>query len=157
MDRGCPAPEANRTHLDKIHMSGKRRLLLIDSSDSARTILFKEISAAAPDLDIIACGSGKEAMTAVKRFEFEIITTGISLPDTDGYALIEQIRQTPKNKDTAIFVVSGDTNTRVVGAGMDDTDAGCEGKEDGGDDWLHDGGSAGMGKDDSGSNPGGGG
>jgi CheY-like chemotaxis protein len=104
-------------------MPGKRRLLLIDSSDSARTILFKEISNRAPELDIIACGSGKEAMTAVKRFEFEIITTGISLPDTDGYQLIELIRQTPKNKDTAIFVVSGDTDTRVTGAGMDDTDA----------------------------------
>ena len=62
-------------------------------------------------------------MTAVKRFEFEIITTGISLPDTDGYQLIELIRQTPRNKDTAIFVVSGDTDTRVMGAGMDDTDA----------------------------------
>ena len=104
-------------------MPGKRRLLLIDSSDSARTILFKEISNRAPELDIIACGTGKEAMTAVKRFEFEIITTGISLPDTDGYQLIELIRQTPKNKDTAIFVVSGDTDTRVTGAGMDDTDA----------------------------------
>ncbi len=104
-------------------MPAKRRLLLIDSSDSARTILFKEISARAPDLDIIACGTGKEAMTAVKRFEFEIITTGISLPDTDGYRLIEEIRQTPKNKDTAIFVVSGDTDTRVMGAGMEDTDA----------------------------------
>jgi len=104
-------------------MPGKRRLLLIDSSDSARTILFKEISNRAPELDIIACGTGKEAMTAVKRFEFEIITTGISLPDTDGYQLIEFIRQTPKNKDTAIFVVSGDTDTRVTGAGMDDTDA----------------------------------
>ena len=104
-------------------MPGKRRLLLIDSSDSARTILFKEISSRAPDLDIIACATGKEAMTAVKRFEFEIITTGISLPDTDGYQLIELIRQTPKNKDTAIFVVSGDTDTRVMGAGMEDTDA----------------------------------
>ncbi|MCP4392289.1 MAG: response regulator [Gammaproteobacteria bacterium] len=104
-------------------MPVKRRLLLIDSSDSARTILFKEISNRAPDLDIIACGSGKEAMTAVKRFEFEIITTGISLPDTDGYQLIEEIRQTPKNKDTAIFVVSGDTDTRVMGAGMEDTNA----------------------------------
>ncbi len=104
-------------------MSGKRRLLLIDSSDSARTILFKEISNRAPDLDIIACGSGKEAMTAVKRFRFEIITTGITLPDTDGYQLIDEIRQTQKNKDTAIFVVSGDTDTRVVGADMDDTDA----------------------------------
>ncbi len=104
-------------------MPAKRRLLLIDSSDSARTILFKEITARAPDLDIIACGNGKEAMTAVKRFEFEIITTGISLPDTDGYQLIEEIRQTPKNKDTAIFVVSGDTDTRVMGSGMEDTDA----------------------------------
>ena len=104
-------------------MPAKRRLLLIDSSDSARTILFKEISARAPELDIIACGSGKEAMTAVKRFEFEIITTGITLPDTDGYQLIEEIRQTAKNKDTAIFVVSGDTDTRVMGAWMEDTDA----------------------------------
>lgn len=104
-------------------MPPKRRILLIDSSDSARTILFKEISSRAPDLDIIACGTGKEAMTAVKRYEFEIITTGITLPDTDGYQLIEEIRQTPKNKDTAIFVVSGDTDTRVMGAGMEDTDA----------------------------------
>jgi PleD family two-component response regulator len=104
-------------------MPAKRRLLLIDSSDSARTILFKEISNRAPELDIIACGSGKEAMTAVNRFEFEIITTGISLPDTDGYQLIEEIRQTPKNKDTAIFVVSGDTDTRIMGAGMENTDA----------------------------------
>lgn len=97
--------------------------MLIDSSDSARTILFKEISSRAPELDIIACGSGREALSAVKRYEFEIITTGITLPDTDGYQLIEEIRQTPKNKDTAIFVVSGDTDTRVIGAGMEDTDA----------------------------------
>lgn len=104
-------------------MSAKRRLLLIDSSDSARAILFKELIGRAPELDIIACATGKEAITAVKRFEFEIITTGIALPDTDGYQLIEQIRQTPKNKDTAIFVVSGDTDTRIMGADMEDTDA----------------------------------
>lgn len=104
-------------------MPAKRRLLLIDSSDSARAILFKEISERAPDLDIIACANGKEAMTAVKRYEFEIITTGISLPDIDGYALIEQIRQTSKNKETAIFVVSGDTEPRIVGGDMEDTDA----------------------------------
>lgn len=104
-------------------MSAKRRILLIDSSDSARTILFNEISSRAPDLDIIACANSKEAMTAVKRYEFEIITTGISLSDIDGFQLIEQIRQTPKNKETAIFVVSGDIEPRVVGGDMEDTDA----------------------------------
>ena len=104
-------------------MSGKRRLLIIDSSDSTRAILFKEISDKAPDLDIIACSSGREAMTAVRRFDFEVITTGINLPDTDGYQLIEEIRQTPKNRDTAIFVVSGDTETRITGTNLEDSKA----------------------------------
>jgi DNA-binding response OmpR family regulator len=100
-------------------MPAKRRILIVDSSDSTRTILFKEISDKAPEIDIIACSSGREAMTAVRRFEFEIITTGLNLPDTDGYQLIEDIRKTPKNKDTAIFVVSGDTDTRVTGTDLD--------------------------------------
>jgi PleD family two-component response regulator len=104
-------------------MPGKRRLLIIDSSDSTRAILFKEISDKAPDLDIIACGSGREAMIAAKRFEFEVITTGINLPDTDGYQLIEEIRQTPKNQDTAIFVVSGDTDTCITGTDLGDNRA----------------------------------
>jgi CheY-like chemotaxis protein len=104
-------------------MPRKRRLLLIDSSDSARTILFKELMQRSPDLDIIACKNGTEALSAVRQYEFEIITTGITLPDTDGYRLIEEIRQTPKNQDTAIFVVSGDTDTRVIGAELEDTDA----------------------------------
>ena len=104
-------------------MPGKRRILLIDSSDSARAILFKEISSRAPDLDIIACSSGREAITAARRFEFEIITTGIDLPDTDGLELVDDIRKTPKNKNTAIFVVSGNTDTRVTGTKLDDNKA----------------------------------
>jgi CheY-like chemotaxis protein len=104
-------------------MPGKRRLLIIDSSDATRTILFKAISDKAPDLDIIVCGSGREAMTAVRRFEFEVITTGINLPDTDGHKLIDEIRKTPRNKDTAIFVVSGDTDARTSGTDSGDNKA----------------------------------
>ena len=97
-----------------MNMPVKSRLLIIDSSDSARTILFKEISARAPDVDVIACNSAKEAITAARRFEFDVITTGIDLADMDGYALISELRKTPKNRDTAIFVVSGDAETRLV-------------------------------------------
>lgn len=104
-------------------MLNKRRLLLVDYSDSARTILFKEISRQMPDLDIIACSTAREALTSVKRFEFEIITTSLSLPDMDGYKLIEEIRKSVKNRDTAIFVVSGDADTRIMGSNPDDTNA----------------------------------
>ena len=41
----------------------------------------------------------KEALTAIKRFEFEIITTSIELSDMDGYKLIEQVRKSVKQKD----------------------------------------------------------
>jgi CheY-like chemotaxis protein len=92
----------------------KKRLLIIDSSDSARTILFKELLATLPDIDIIACATAKEALTATKRFDFEIITTGLSLADMDGYEMIAQIRAQNKNRDTPIFVVSGDTQTKII-------------------------------------------
>lgn len=101
-------------------MPAKKRLLIIDSSDSARTILFKELLNSLPDIDIIACGTAQEALTACKRFEFEIITTGLSLPDRDGHALISEIRKIFKNKDTPIFVVSGDTRTHIVDSNDDD-------------------------------------
>ena len=104
-------------------MLNKRRLLLVDSSDSLRTILYREISSEMPDLDIIACATGKEAITAVKRYEFEIITTGITLNDMDGYQLIDNIRQSAKNRNTAIFVVSGNTDTKIMNANSDDTTA----------------------------------
>ncbi|MCP4766403.1 MAG: response regulator [Gammaproteobacteria bacterium] len=104
-------------------MPGKRRILLIDSSDSARSILRREISSKAPELDIIACASGREALTAARRFKFEVITTGTSLEDIDGYQLVEDIRQTPKNRDSAIFVVSGDDNKHNIQPGVEENGA----------------------------------
>jgi len=104
-------------------MLNKRRLLLIDSSDSTRTILYNEILKQIPELDIIACATAKEALTAVQQFEFEIITTGIALPDMDGYTLIDHIRQSSKNRGTAIFVISGDPDIRIPGENMDDSRA----------------------------------
>lgn len=104
-------------------MLSKKRLLIIDSSDSARTILFKELLGSLPEIDIIACGTAKEALTACKRFEFEIITTGLSLPDMDGHELIANIRKITKNQDTPVFVVSGDTRTHIVDPDHDDANA----------------------------------
>ena len=101
----------------------KKRLLIIDSSDSARTILFKELLALMPDIDIIACANAKEALTATNRFQFEIITTGLSLPDMDGYEMIGEIRKQNKNRDTPVFVVSGDTHTHIVDVDNDDANA----------------------------------
>lgn len=99
----------------------KKRLLIIDASDSARTILYKQLLTSLTDIDIIACGSAKEALTATKRYSFEIITTGLALPDMDGYEMIAEIRRQQKNRDTPVFVVSGDTQTHIIDVDEDNT------------------------------------
>ena len=99
----------------------KKRLLIIDASDSARTILYKELQNSLTDIDIIACGTAKEALTATKRYNFEIITTGLALPDMDGYEMVAEIRKQLKNRDTPIFVVSGDTHTHFIETDEDNT------------------------------------
>ena len=97
-----------------------KRVLIIDGSDSTRTIFFKELSATLPELDIIACGTAKEAITACRRFQFEIITTGLALPDMDAFAMLDEIRKQIKNRNTPVFVVSGDTHTHIVDPDNDD-------------------------------------
>ncbi len=97
-----------------------KRVLIIDGSDSTRTIVFKELSATLPELDIIACGTAKEAITACRRFQFEIITTGLALPDMDAFAMLDEIRKQIKNRNTPVFVVSGDTHTHIVDPENDD-------------------------------------
>jgi len=95
-------------------MRSRSRILIIDYSDVARTILFRKLQTELSDVEIIACGSGKEAITAATRYEFDIITTSIDLPDINGYQLIEKIRSIPKNQDTAIFVVSGNNDNTIT-------------------------------------------
>jgi len=105
-------------------MRTRSRILIVDYSDVARTILFKKLQSELDDVEIIACGTGKEAISAAKRYEFDIITTGIDLPDFNGYQLIEKIRTIPKNKDTAIFVVSGNNEEAMMEEfNMDETKA----------------------------------
>ncbi len=105
-------------------MKTRNRILIVDNSDVARTILFKKLQSELDDVEIIACGSAREAITATTRYEFDIITTGIDLPDMNGYLLIEKIRQTNKNKDTAVFVVSGNNESTIIpDFNMDETKA----------------------------------
>lgn len=87
-------------------MHNKNRILIIESSDSARSLLYKKLQSKLNQIDIIACASAKEALTAVTRYDFNIITTSIDLPDMNGYQLVKKIRQIQKNSNTAIFIIS---------------------------------------------------
>lgn len=67
------------------------RLLVVDDDPDARellTILFSEDGA-----DIIAAGSAVEALEALSCFQPNMLISDISLPDEDGYSLLQKVRK----------------------------------------------------------------
>ncbi len=85
---------------------GRRRLLLVDDSAFFRHMIAPLLSAAG--YAVTAVASVKEAW----RFrdagaQFDAIVSDLEMPDTDGYAFAEQVRDDPIWRDTPMIALSG--------------------------------------------------
>jgi len=70
----------------------------------------------------VVASSGKAALLAVEKFDFDAIFMDINLPDTDGYRLTGQIRSRPGYADVPVIALTASTKNRkmCLEAGMDD-------------------------------------
>ncbi|MBI4854728.1 MAG: PAS domain S-box protein [Acidobacteria bacterium] len=79
------------------------QMLIVDDEDSVREVL-------ADMLDIfghsvVQCASAQAGLQALKEEKFDIIFTDLAMPDMDGWALAEQVRQ--KWPTTKIILMTG--------------------------------------------------
>lgn len=80
-------------------------LLICDDSNMAR----KQVTRALPDgwdVDITYAANGVEGMDAVRAGKAEMVFLDLTMPEMDGYQVLEAIRQ-EKHK-SIIIVISGD-------------------------------------------------
>ncbi len=70
-------------------LDGLRVLVVDDEADARKWIstVLEECGA-----EVIAVGSGGEALAAIKQFRPDVLVSDISMPDEDGYTLIRKIR-----------------------------------------------------------------
>jgi CheY-like chemotaxis protein len=67
------------------------RILYVEDNDLVREITCEQLTSDA--LEIVAVGSGEEALVAFKDDRFDIVITDVSLPAMSGIDLAKQIQQ----------------------------------------------------------------
>lgn len=80
-----------------------RRILLADDDPQIRQILHRKLSA--QHADVVECADGKQALQALRSEKFDAILLDLKMPNADGYAVLDEVRQTI-NADTPLYVLT---------------------------------------------------
>ncbi len=94
------------------------RILVVDGSEVARTIVNRILDEEMPEANITLCGSAAEALERLARDRFDLVTTALMLPDMDGLELSKRVRSHELHRHTPVVVVSGDANERLLREGF---------------------------------------
>lgn len=94
------------------------RILVVDGSEVARTIIVRILNEEMPDTEIATCGTAQEACVRLEDRHYDLITTALMLPDKDGLELSRHVRSTRHHHYTPVIVVSGDADIRLLREGF---------------------------------------
>jgi len=94
-------------------------IMVVDGSEVSRTIISRILKAEMPNISIITCGNGEEALAHLAIEQYDLITTSLMLPDMDGLDLARSARQSETHHYTPIVVVSGDADNRLLREGFE--------------------------------------
>ncbi|MDD5723084.1 MAG: response regulator [Syntrophales bacterium] len=79
-------------------------ILVVDDSISTREIEKSILESYGYNVTI--AGDGVEALKNAQEFDFDLVITDIEMPRLDGFSLTEKLRNSEKNKDIPIILVS---------------------------------------------------
>ncbi len=83
----------------------KVNILMVD--DQPAKLLSYEVILAELGENLIKATSASEAMGALLKNDIAVVLMDVSMPDVDGFALADEIRQHPRFRKTAIIFISG--------------------------------------------------
>jgi two-component system NtrC family sensor kinase len=89
-----------------------RSILVVDDEPEIRDMLAEILRAA--DHDVTTAESGREALQRIAARRYDIIVTDIRMPDVDGRALFQQIRERWPRLASRVVFVTGDTLTPAL-------------------------------------------
>lgn len=102
--------------------ANRKTVLIVDDDEMVLQLLERELGQAG--FVVVKAGNGKEALAIVSRDAVDIIVSDISMPEMDGLAFCEQLRQRPDCADIPfIFLtVHGGEQAKIRGlrSGADD-------------------------------------
>jgi two-component system, OmpR family, response regulator len=105
-------------------MAEALRLLYVDD-DRINILLFEETCRLAPSLEVRCVESGQDALAAAREFRPDVFVIDLRLPDTDGYALLSDLRTLEGMAGRPAFLCSAESPDDVAGAAARAGFTGC--------------------------------
>jgi two-component system cell cycle response regulator len=94
------------------------RILVVDSSPSARAMITRSFENTATMIECESCGNAEEALEHLEKEHFDLITTSMMLPDMDGLKLCRKIRENSKTRVIPVIIISGNADERLLREGF---------------------------------------
>ena len=88
----------------KIEISGPTKLLIAEDTETVRNVLSKQLEKLGVDATFVE--NGVEAMETLKTGEYGILFTDLHMPEMDGYAVINAIREEDEKLDRHFPVIA---------------------------------------------------
>ena len=85
-------------------------ILIVEDESDARELLLAILHRAGADA--MAVASAAEALDALQRWKAEVLVSDIGLPDADGYALIQHVRELGSESGGAVPAIALTANAR---------------------------------------------
>ncbi|MET3134117.1 HAMP domain-containing protein/CheY-like chemotaxis protein/signal transduction histidine kinase [Oxalobacteraceae bacterium GrIS 1.11] len=110
---GPEALQKEFKRIQKFLSNGKRSLLVVDDDPMQREAIVALIGAA--DLRIVAVDSGNAALDALQASHFDCMVLDLSLPDIDGFDLLDLVGKQASLRDLPIVIYTAkDLNRKEV-------------------------------------------
>lgn len=98
-------------------MEERKKVLVVDDEELARDFLQFFL---AKKYDVFTCGTVDSFYTTINKIDFDLILMDISLRDRkDGIELTRELRESPKYKDTPVFILTALNTTKVKNSSID--------------------------------------
>ncbi|PKA84343.1 PAS domain S-box-containing protein [Ulvibacter sp. MAR_2010_11] len=115
-------PEDASTRLSENHNFGTLRVLLVD--DNPANIFIAAQYLEQWDIKYLSAESGVEALSILKKSDFDIVLLDLQMPKLNGYETAKKIRSLQLKKNPVIIAFSasakGEVHSQLVEAGIDD-------------------------------------
>ena len=96
--------------------NGRRfRLLVVDDQEEMRSALYRMLTL--EGFEVILAASGSRALELLNTAFFDLALLDVHMPDMDGFALLEKIRERPESLTLPVIMVTGAGDTESVLSG----------------------------------------
>ena len=91
--------------------NNKKRILLVDDEENARTALAKILSR--EEYEVVSAGNGFEALELLKNTQVDLIITDINMPEMNGMSFLREINQLYPGSNVIMVTAYGEVESYI--------------------------------------------